>query len=191
MLNHCRTSGEGLAESSLVEGFGEWLSSGTLGTGPQRTPETGLSRGSVQESLEEWLSSGTLGTRARQMTEAELSEASQEGFIGNLFAAYESVPLPPNTQSTRVLDIRAIPSDREDQRSIEGELRVINLDDAPIFTAISYVWGVDPPTNHYSISCGRFNIPVTAKWFLCAVAPTKETWKLHYLDRLCLYRSGQ
>jgi len=69
--------------------------------------------------------------------------------------------LPPDSKCIRVLDILPATPDTNTE-PIRCALRVIDLDDRPQFTALSYVWGKDPPTPQYFIECGEAKLQVTA-----------------------------
>lgn len=70
---------------------------------------------------------------------------------------YKSLPLTPDSKCIRVLDVAA-PSHQ--QAPLTGNLRVVNLDDQPSFTALSYCWGVPASAMPCSITCGVFDIPL-------------------------------
>jgi hypothetical protein len=76
---------------------------------------------------------------------------------------YQANPLPPGSRCIRVLDI--LPVANEDASSDDGPitcvLRTINLDNQPVFAALSYVWGSDPPGCQYFMECGESKLQVT------------------------------
>ncbi|KAF2128950.1 hypothetical protein P153DRAFT_397162 [Dothidotthia symphoricarpi CBS 119687] len=89
-----------------------------------------------------------------------------QGWILDAFmmsTLYQVHPLPLNSKSTRVLDILPVPSSvpHPDDEPIKCNLRVIDLDDRPDFTALSYVWGAPVPKPH-SIICDETTVNITS-----------------------------
>jgi hypothetical protein len=76
---------------------------------------------------------------------------------------YQGYDLPPSSRSIRVLDIYPVPGSSENIQAepVMCTFRVIDLNDSPHFTALSYVWGKDSPTSQYSIVCEGVQVPVT------------------------------
>jgi hypothetical protein len=76
---------------------------------------------------------------------------------------YYSRPLPPGSKCIRVLDVLAPPTSSDsdpDRHGIEGVFRVVDLEDHPYFTALSYVWGPPSSSSHHII-CGGHKIALT------------------------------
>lgn len=66
-------------------------------------------------------------------------------------------------EKIRVLDVPA-PADlsqQPDERFLGGSLRVVNLDDNPQFTALSYVWGAFSIPPNTVLCQPSFDIPIT------------------------------
>jgi hypothetical protein len=84
---------------------------------------------------------------------------------------YASIPLPDLSRCIRVLDLHPAESFQPDSPLV-GSLRVVDLDAAPSFTALSYVWGtmVEPSDNLLCLPQGhRLEIPTSchsALWSL-------------------------
>ncbi|KAH7117743.1 heterokaryon incompatibility protein-domain-containing protein [Dendryphion nanum] len=74
-------------------------------------------------------------------------------------SVYHDTILPPRSKSTRVLNIVAASTFEE---PIRASLEVINLDKKPAFTALSYAWGIDPPTTQHFIICNGSEVKVTS-----------------------------
>jgi hypothetical protein len=102
---------------------------------------------------------------------------------------YQRHKLPAGPRSIRVLDIIPVSgvAPDGDTEPIRCILDIINLDDAPKFTALSYVWGEDPPTSRYFIFCGEFQLKVRAN---CYSALQHLRWKLGkyriWVDAICI-----
>ncbi|KAF2269758.1 HET-domain-containing protein [Lojkania enalia] len=73
--------------------------------------------------------------------------------------SYSSWPLPSGSKHIRLFDIQPTPPNVPDQYAhpIQGELRVVDLEEQPSFTALSYVWGTYAGVPHI-ITCGEHNI---------------------------------
>lgn len=67
-------------------------------------------------------------------------------------------PLRPGSREIRVLDVG--PPDNTNDFALCGRLRVVDLNDNPKFTALSYVWGTYSLQRH-TVSCGSSSIEVT------------------------------
>ncbi|KAH7084128.1 heterokaryon incompatibility protein-domain-containing protein [Paraphoma chrysanthemicola] len=83
----------------------------------------------------------------------------------SLAELYARHSLPPGSKTIRVLNIESVPE--LTQNALDEPIRCtlctvdLDLDDRPKFTALSYVWGVDPPTPQHFLFCGELRIPVT------------------------------
>jgi len=82
----------------------------------------------------------------------------------------------------RVLHIQ--PSLERD-RQLECTLKLVSLDDAPVYEALSYVWGTDPPT--VSILCNdqRLNIRPELSYALARLR-LEHTTRIIWADALCI-----
>jgi hypothetical protein len=76
---------------------------------------------------------------------------------------YQHYRIPHNSRCIRVLDI--LPATGQSSESnddpINCVLRIINLDDRPQFTALSYVWGNHAPSHQHFIECENVKLPIT------------------------------
>ncbi|KAH7071844.1 heterokaryon incompatibility protein-domain-containing protein [Paraphoma chrysanthemicola] len=81
----------------------------------------------------------------------------------SLAELYTRHSLPPGSKTIRVLNIESVPELAQNalDEPIRCTLCTVDLDDQPKFTALSYVWGVDPPTPQHFLHCGELRIPVT------------------------------
>jgi hypothetical protein len=75
-----------------------------------------------------------------------------------------------------------------DDGSIRGDLRVVSLDDKPIYDAISYVWGSPFPS--YQIVCSGNNLPITKNCYdalrsLIRNSKIRTIW----IDAVCINQS--
>lgn len=77
---------------------------------------------------------------------------------------YHARPLPAGTKSIRVLDVHALSRSGRDEDTIRGDLRVIDLDERPVFDALSYVWGSYASSPNY-ITCNGYEVKVTANCY--------------------------
>lgn len=75
---------------------------------------------------------------------------------------YQKHKLAQSKKCIRVLEIAASPNVKSKDKTnrVRCSFKVIDLDETPCFTALSYVWGKDPP-GQYSITCDGVRIPVT------------------------------
>jgi hypothetical protein len=71
---------------------------------------------------------------------------------------YQKHKLAQGQKCIRVLEIAASPNIKTNR--VRCNFKVIDLDENPRFTALSYVWGKDPP-GESSITCDGVRIPVT------------------------------
>lgn len=67
-------------------------------------------------------------------------------------------PLRQGSREIRVFDVA--PADETDEFALCGRLRVVDLNDNPKFTALSYVWGTCAIPPH-RVSCGSSSLKVT------------------------------
>jgi len=82
----------------------------------------------------------------------------------------------------RVLHIR--PSSKPSRR-LECELKLINLDDAPVYEALSYVWGIDPPSITIICNGQRLKIRPELSYALVRLR-LKHTTRIIWADALCI-----
>jgi hypothetical protein len=69
-------------------------------------------------------------------------------------ALYARHSLATSETSIRVLDVAANPSsDSQLKEVISGNLRVVDLNNKPVFTALSYVWGERSEPENDVIHC--------------------------------------
>lgn len=95
---------------------------------------------------------------------------------------YSSVPLPTASKCIRVLDVH---SKKARAESIKGSLRVINLEDAPCFTSLSYVWGASKP--HTVISCDGLDVEVTPNCLAALQHLQKKLGQFTiWIDAICI-----
>ncbi|XXH02441.1 hypothetical protein Hte_008816 [Hypoxylon texense] len=88
------------------------------------------------------------------LSPGEVFTSSQEDISEGNAALYAALPLNTRT-SIRVLDL-----DESKDGPVTGQLRVVDLDEHPFFTALSYVWGeYSEPKD--TISCNGQQIEVT------------------------------
>jgi hypothetical protein len=75
---------------------------------------------------------------------------------------YQEHNLAQGKKCIRVLEIAASPNinSKAQTEPVRCSFKVIDLDENPRFTALSYVWGKDPPGDS-SITCNGVRIPVT------------------------------
>ncbi|KAK8007772.1 hypothetical protein PG989_001762 [Apiospora arundinis] len=77
-----------------------------------------------------------------------------------LASPYRSLPLVPRRRQIRVFDLDGA-YDQWDTSRIKGNLRLVDLDDNPSFTALSYVWGEFSSPIRDTIDCNGGKIEVT------------------------------
>lgn len=111
---------------------------------------------------------------------------------------YLSWPLAPNPKHIRVFNVDQ--ADRIDQpwrsseepRKINGTLRVVDLQKNPRFSALSYVCGVDPHGESFSVLCGgeAKPIPVTENYFIALWHLRKKLGAFTiWVDSICINRA--
>lgn len=82
----------------------------------------------------------------------------------------------------RVLHI--LPSSKRSRR-LECELKLINLDDAPVYEALSYVWGIGPPSVPIKCNSQRLNIRPELSYALVRLRLNHAT-RIIWADALCI-----
>ena len=82
----------------------------------------------------------------------------------------------------RVLHIQ--PSSKGSRR-LECELKLVSLDDAPVYEALSYVWGVDPPSIKIVCNGQRLKIRPELSYALVRLR-LKHTTRIVWADALCI-----
>ncbi|KAF5008799.1 hypothetical protein FDECE_4939 [Fusarium decemcellulare] len=106
---------------------------------------------------------------------------------------YDHLPLLPSRRCIRVLDLssnpkRLLPSkfSCSDPKELVGTLRVVNLDNCPSFTALSYVWGSAAPGEAF-ITCNSCRIPITTSCYQ-ALASLQPAWGklIIWVDAICI-----
>ena len=70
-------------------------------------------------------------------------------------------------------------------RQLECELKPVNLDDAPIYEALSYVWGIDPPSSTIVCNGQRLSIRPELSYALVRLR-LKDTTRIIWADALCI-----
>lgn len=106
---------------------------------------------------------------------------------------YQSCQLPPNSKCARLLDILPVPTSASnpDSEPIKSKLRVINLDDCPRFTALSYVWGTYAPISHFII-CDNVKVNIPSNCHSALRHLRKKLGKLTiWLDSVCINQDDQ
>ncbi|KIM96982.1 hypothetical protein OIDMADRAFT_183035 [Oidiodendron maius Zn] len=102
---------------------------------------------------------------------------------------YKFLPLPPNNQLIRILDLDAPPGRPVALKSqaLTGTLRVVSLSTCPRFAALSYVWGEYsfPPD---VISCNNgANLKITANCKMALLALRRQFGALTiWVDAICI-----
>jgi hypothetical protein len=84
----------------------------------------------------------------------------------NRQSLYQSLSLGGVRRSIRILDITAELPDDDDGlylscRQAHVNMRVVDIDDNPTFTALSYVWGISRSPSH-SLICQGTHLPITS-----------------------------
>jgi hypothetical protein len=69
---------------------------------------------------------------------------------------YEALPLPTDSKCIRLLDLHPA----TDNQQLRGTLRVVSLEEMPMFCALSYVWGTFSISRH-KIDCGSQTLELT------------------------------
>lgn len=96
---------------------------------------------------------------------------------------YSSLPLAPSRRCIRILHIRESPAE-DPNAALEADLRVIDLDDHPNFTALSYVWGHD---GTQAIRCGNVWIQITSNGYAALLALRKQLGSFEiWVDAVCI-----
>ncbi|KAF7512785.1 hypothetical protein GJ744_000352 [Endocarpon pusillum] len=101
---------------------------------------------------------------------------------------YQSYRLPPDSKCIRVIDIMPIPPTAidPDNEPITSELRIINLDDRPRFTALSYVHGTYAPIPHF-ITCNNLQVNITSNCHSALRHLRKKLGKVTiWFDAVCI-----
>jgi hypothetical protein len=115
-----------------------------------------------------------------------------EGLSTALSMLYHSHQLVSHSKCIRILDILPTPASapNPDSEQIKCNLRVINLDDKPRFTALSYVWGAYSPVPDF-ITCDNVQVNVTSNCYSALRHLRKKLGKLKiWLDAICIDQSN-
>lgn len=102
---------------------------------------------------------------------------------------YKSFPLPPALNYIRLLEVEPNLSP-ERNTIISGKLRIVNLDEHPSFSALSYVCGND--AHSASITCEGFDVKITQN---CHSALQHLRRKLGqfsiWIDSVCIHQADE
>ncbi|RDW57001.1 hypothetical protein BP6252_13919 [Coleophoma cylindrospora] len=97
--------------------------------------------------------------------------------------------LPTNSRHIRILHISASSSTNEGEQ-IQGDLRVVDLEASPPFSALSYVWGVDDCDSPI-IKCGDFDVPVTVNCYSALLHLRKKLGNFSiWIDTVCINQAN-
>jgi hypothetical protein len=102
---------------------------------------------------------------------------------------YRSLPLPRGSKCIRLIRIRFPESSTSgNEGPIEASLEVVDLDQSPSFSALSYVWGQPPPTHDAKfIQCGNSSIPITSNCYSALIHLRKKVSNLFiWVDAVCI-----
>ncbi|RDW81871.1 hypothetical protein BP6252_02983 [Coleophoma cylindrospora] len=118
------------------------------------------------------------------------SSSSSQTWGGSIQHRYDSCPLVGSSTLIRVLDLDAAPSSNANpnhRNVISGRLRVVDLNDAPTFTALSYTWGDYSEPVKDMIECNGYPLEVTrncwsALWHLRKAHGAITIW----IDAICI-----
>ncbi|KAI8724148.1 HET domain-containing protein [Fusarium sp. LHS14.1] len=100
---------------------------------------------------------------------------------------YDSLPIPPDSQFVRVLDISAKSSTINE--GLTGSLRIVDLRDSPKFTALSYVWG---NASGKSINCNGYEVNITDSCFEALYSLRKTLGGLTvWADAICINQADK
>ena len=103
---------------------------------------------------------------------------------------YSSHPIPVTTKCIRVLDIQAPSSLQPDGGPVQGSLRVIDLDQKPIFSALSYVWG-QFSTTPKTISCESVAFPVSDSCYSALMHLRRKLGDFTiWIDAICINQTS-
>ena len=109
----------------------------------------------------------------------------------NHSSVYSILPLPLDSKCIRLLEIHGLTTEQGEESPMIASLSVVDLNDRPFFSALSYVWGVEssqPPR----ILCNGILIPVTencfsALWHLRTKLGTFKVW----VDAICINQNDE
>lgn len=98
--------------------------------------------------------------------------------------------LTSSATSIRILDLETIANLSPDDRGndvISGKFRVVDFNDRPVFTALSYVWGEHSDSDNDVIYCDNYPIRITrncwlALWYLRKLFGDISIW----IDAICI-----
>ncbi|VUC31508.1 unnamed protein product [Clonostachys rosea] len=97
---------------------------------------------------------------------------------------YRSIPLL-STNTIRVLDVSQC-TNGAGYPSLSGALRVVNLDDDPTFTALSYVWG-EYSSPKDALNCNGYEIEITKNCWSALSSLTRSQGPLTiWIDAICI-----
>lgn len=117
---------------------------------------------------------------------------AEPNFTLALAQLYESVPLPAESGSIRLLDIEASDPLQEGGGPLRGNFRIIDLfaRPAPDFTALSYVWGEikdAAPTSRIFLGADSVTLQLTENCFKALHSLRSSTGSLKiWVDAICI-----
>ncbi|RSL56197.1 hypothetical protein CEP54_008927 [Fusarium duplospermum] len=91
---------------------------------------------------------------------SDQSQDPEPAMASSAAQLYDSLPIPQSSQFIRVLDI--LEKSSATDPGLTGSLRLVDLNDSPKFTALSYVWG---KASGKSINCNGYEVKVTDSCF--------------------------
>lgn len=106
---------------------------------------------------------------------------------------YHNHSLPTGSRCIRVLDIlpNSPTTSNEGNDILKCRPRVIDLDDSPSFTALSYVWGTYSPEPHY-VLCDNVPIEVTSNCLSALKSLGRKLGTVSiWVDAICINQSDQ
>lgn len=102
---------------------------------------------------------------------------------------YDSFPLPLNSRCIRLLEVQPDLCS-EETGPIHANFHVVNLDEQPVFSALSYVWGTD--THLRTIVCASSVVKVTENCHSALQSLRKKLEKFTiWIDALCINQDDQ
>jgi len=118
---------------------------------------------------------------------SRISSVDSIPFPANSAQFYASLPIPAQSRCIRLLDLDPL-DDNCSSPNLIGHVRVVDLNDKPSFTALSYVWGCKTNPRH-SIFCKShdFDVKITegcyeALWHIRKKFGAVTIW----IDAICI-----
>jgi hypothetical protein len=126
-----------------------------------------------------------------------MSDTSFPSSDTELSDLYRSISLPRDGKCIRVLDVEIGQTSDPTGGPLRSSMRVVDLEDHPSFTALSYVWqqrttATDESYNAPNILCNEVTVPITANCFSALLHLRKKLGNFTvWIDAVCINQTDK